>query len=272
MIEAMSALIPQFTRRRCLQIAAGASIGAPAILRAQPNSAPLVALTIQPSRVISKIPANFTGLSYEGSQLANPQFFAPSNSGLARFVRLLGGQGVLRIGGNSSEYTQWSSGAAAAPASSGAAPPDTVEAGARPRTPVTPEAVRNLAAFVKSCGWQLIYGLNLGNGTPEQAAAERRRWFLEWLGIGSWRSSSATSPTCFTGTGCVRRNGPSTITWPNGRSSRAPYGCAFRGRRWPARMWRATRIGSLPSPKRPRTRLSCSRATITPWGLRRIRR
>jgi len=171
MIEAMSALIPQFTRRRCLQIAAGASIGAPAILRAQPNSAPLVALTIQPSRVISKIPANFTGLSYEGSQLANPQFFAPSNSGLARFVRLLGGQGVLRIGGNSSEYTQWSSGAAAAPASSGAAPPDT-GAGARPRTPVTPEAVRNLAAFVKSCGWQLIYGLNLGNGTPEQAAAE----------------------------------------------------------------------------------------------------
>jgi hypothetical protein len=37
---------------------------------------------------------------------------------------------------------------------------------------VTPEAVRNLAAFVKSCGWQLIYGLNLGMGTPEQAAKE----------------------------------------------------------------------------------------------------
>ena len=171
MIRGMSVRISEITRRRCLQIAAGASIGAPAILRAQPSSAPLLALTIEPRREIAKIPANFTGLSYEASQLANPQFFAPANSGLAGFLRRLGSQGVLRIGGNSSEYTLWPGGGAAAAPSSMATPPDT-GAGGRPRTPVTPESARNLAAFAKSCGWQLIYGLNLGNGTPEQAAAE----------------------------------------------------------------------------------------------------
>lgn len=36
----------------------------------------------------------------------------------------------------------------------------------------TPDAVRNLLAFAKNCGWQLIYGVNLGNGSPERAAAE----------------------------------------------------------------------------------------------------
>jgi len=173
MMEEMSTLNPHFTftRRRWLQVAAGASFGAPAILRARPDSGAPLALTIQPSHEISKIPANFTGLSYESAQLGIPQFFAPSNNGLAGFVRRLGEKGVLRIGGNTSEFTVWAAAGAAPAALSAAVPPDT---GGRihPKTPVTAQAVRNLAAFVKSCGWQLIYGLNLGNGTPEQAAAE----------------------------------------------------------------------------------------------------
>jgi hypothetical protein len=165
-MEAMHCL----TRRRWLQAAAG-SVGAPAILRAQAGSAATLALTIQPSRELLKVPANFTGLSYESAQLASADFFAPPNTGLAGFIRRLGGEGVLRIGGNSSEYSVWSDGGAAPAELSAAASPDT--GGKKHRiTAVTPEAVRNLAAFAKSCGWQLIYGVNLGNGTPEQAAAE----------------------------------------------------------------------------------------------------
>ncbi len=170
-IEDMRTLIPDstLTRRRWLQAAASASVGAPAILSAQPGSGPQVALAVDPSREIAKVPANFTGLSYEAAQLANPDFFAPSNTGLAAFIRRLGAQGVLRLGGNSSEFTVWSAGGA--PSTAESAPPDT---GGRTHrtTPITPQAVRNLAAFVKACDWQLIYGLNLGHGTPERAAEE----------------------------------------------------------------------------------------------------
>ena len=37
---------------------------------------------------------------------------------------------------------------------------------------VTPFGLLRLAKFVRASGWKLIYGLNLGNGTPEDAAAE----------------------------------------------------------------------------------------------------
>jgi len=158
------------TRRRWLQAAAG-TFGATAILRAQAGSAAVLTLTIQPSQEILKVPANFTGLSYESAQLANANFFAPANTALAGFVRRLGSQGVLRIGGNSSEYAVWSEDGSVPAAFAAAVPPDT---GGKTHkiTSITPESVRNLAAFVKSCGWQLIYGVNLGNGVPERAAAE----------------------------------------------------------------------------------------------------
>jgi len=169
----MSTLTSPFTltRRRWLQVAAG-STGAPAVIRAQAGSAATLALKIEASHELLKIPANFTGLSYEAAQLASPDFFAPSNTALAAFIRRLGSRGVLRIGGNTSEYATWSpDGAALAAASSGAVSPDT---GAKQHkaTTITPEAVRNLAAFAKSCGWQLIYGVNLGNGSPDRAASE----------------------------------------------------------------------------------------------------
>ncbi len=86
-------------------------------------------------------------------------------------MRRLGAQGVLRIGGNTSEFTVWSDGEAAPVASSGTVPPDT-GGQSHVKAAITPKAIRNLAEFLKSCGWQLIYGLNLGRGTPEQAAAE----------------------------------------------------------------------------------------------------
>ncbi|HET7840174.1 MAG TPA: hypothetical protein VFM21_01140, partial [Terriglobia bacterium] len=41
----------------------------------------------------------------------------------------------------------------------------------RPAT-ITPESIRALGSFLKATEWSLIYGLNLGTGTPEQAAEE----------------------------------------------------------------------------------------------------
>jgi hypothetical protein len=37
---------------------------------------------------------------------------------------------------------------------------------------ITPLAIRHLWEFLDACGWQLIYGLNMGTGTAEDAADE----------------------------------------------------------------------------------------------------
>jgi hypothetical protein len=172
MIDEMSISVPpsKLSRRQWLQ-AAAVSAGAPAILRAQAGSVPTLGLTIQPSQEILKIPANFTGLSYEAGQLASADFFAPANTALAGLMRRLGSKGVLRIGGNSSEYSMWSPDGNAPVVPATVVSPDT--GGKTHRiTTIKPEAVRNLAAFTKSCGWQLIYGVNLGNGAPDRAASE----------------------------------------------------------------------------------------------------
>ena len=53
------------------------------------------------------IPLNYVGLSYETSQLADPDFFAADNPELISLFRALNPSGVLRIGGNSSEFCWW---------------------------------------------------------------------------------------------------------------------------------------------------------------------
>ncbi len=147
-----------------------------------------VRLVLHPDRLGNKIGENFTGLSYESAQLGNPNFFSGKNSQLAGFMRTLGKSGILRIGGNTSEYSYWSpdsakpantpnvesmpTGDKANPAAFGlAAGPDTGHAPPAP-VDITPLAIRNLRDFLDDCGWKLIYGLNMGTGTAENAANE----------------------------------------------------------------------------------------------------
>lgn len=131
-----------------------------------------VQLQIDPSQTGRTIRPDFTGLSYEQAQLANPTYFSGSSTQLAGFLRTLGRQGVLRIGGNTSEYTFWDRHAKPTAASMElAAGPDTGQHPAS-RQVITPDAIRNLKDFLDLCGWKLIYGLNLGQGTPESAADE----------------------------------------------------------------------------------------------------
>ena len=168
-------------------LAAGAVLGAPPILGDALAQAS-VRLTVKPDRLGNRIEADFTGLSYESAQLGNPDFFAGSNTQLIGFLRTLGRQGVLRIGGNTSEFCYWSpegvakSGpraTASLEAKDQATPigrsfvvgPDTGHKAPPPST-ITPAAIRNLREFLDATGWKLIYGLNLGTGTPEVAAEE----------------------------------------------------------------------------------------------------
>ena len=155
---------------------------------AETSTAASVPLTVRPDRLGNKIRDDFIGLSYESAQLGNPNFFCGENAELAAFMRRLGPSGVLRIGGNTSEYCYWTSNTAkqanmpnvesmrtgdkANPIAFGlTAGPDT---GQKAPTPVsiTPLAIRNLREFLDACGWKLIYGLNMGTGTEEDAAEE----------------------------------------------------------------------------------------------------
>lgn len=162
----------KISRRDLLSAALGATAitTLPALLRAQGTGPAQASLTIHPDQKMGKIPENYTGLSYESSQLADPNFFSPANSQLIGLARRLGHRGVLRIGGNSSEFAAWQPADTTSPAGDDVGAPDTGKA--HRHTVTTPDAIDNLAGFLDTTGWQLIFGVNLGNGIPEMAADE----------------------------------------------------------------------------------------------------
>ena len=119
------------------------------------------------------IPANYTGLSYELAQLTNPNFFAASNRQLVALFRLLSPRGVLRLGGNSSESC-WLKvePTTTAPELPPVAGPVSEHWMPRELFAIPPEAIDQLAGFLRATGWQLIYGLNFGHSSPDRLARE----------------------------------------------------------------------------------------------------
>src|ERR1700733_10191698 len=93
------------TRRRFL--ATAACTMAAARLHTQVQSKVRVVLTIPREAAGLHMPIDFVGLSYEVQQLADPSFFSAQNSGLIRAFKALSSTGVLRLGGNTSEFAYW---------------------------------------------------------------------------------------------------------------------------------------------------------------------
>lgn len=156
------------SRRRFLATAA-LSVAATRC-RAQSHAAEAT-LTIPAEATGPHMPADFVGLSYEVQQLTDPAFFSESNTGLIRQIKALAPHGVLRLGGNTSEFAWWKP----SPTSPEPEHPHTREVEGEPKAQyyaVTPEAVSNLAAFLKATGWTCLYGIGMGTNTPERAADE----------------------------------------------------------------------------------------------------
>lgn len=128
-------------------------------------------LTIDASKIGPTIPPGFTGLSYESAQLANPEFFSAENKELIELFRGLSPCGNLRLGGGSSEFTTYSDVDPAGPPPFEVFGPDTSKT-VKHGTVTTALALRNLRAFLEATGWNCLYGLNLGQGTKENATAE----------------------------------------------------------------------------------------------------
>ena len=155
------------TRRRFL--ATAACTVATARLHAQSPSK--VALSIPKEATGPHMPSDFVGLSYEVQQLVDPSFFSAQNSGLIRQFRALAQTGVLRLGGNTSEFAYWKP----KPDSPEPEHPRVREVTGEPKPryyAVTVEAVRNLAEFLRATGWNCIYGIGMGTNTPARAAEE----------------------------------------------------------------------------------------------------
>ncbi len=90
------------TRRKFLASTACTLIAAR--LHAQGESKVRVGLSIPNEATGPHMPIDFVGLSYEVQQLADPSFFSAQNSGLVRAFKALSSTGVLRLGGNTSEF------------------------------------------------------------------------------------------------------------------------------------------------------------------------
>src|ERR1700744_1592747 len=136
------------TRRRFLSSAALTL--AASQLRSQTSAgAAQATLTIPPEAEGAAMPADFVGLSYEVQQLTDPHFFSAANTGLVAQFKALSANGVLRLGGNTSEFEYWKP----TPDSPEPEHPATREVAGEPKAAyyaVTAEAVRNLAGFLEA--------------------------------------------------------------------------------------------------------------------------
>ena len=152
------------TRRNFVQGAAaltGATIlegAAPLRAAAQlaSSASPLLA-SIDYDKPGRSLPANFTGLGYEISSVARKGLLEPHNSVYVELVRSLGRSGVIRVGGNTSDFSRYAPGGPAVSSPKA--------------TAVTAADLHDLGGFLQATGWQLIWGLNLGGErSPEDLA------------------------------------------------------------------------------------------------------
>lgn len=114
-----------------------------------------VRLLVQPAEQIGRLPSRALGFSTEKNTLIGGSFYVPANTDFSAICRQLGPQ-VLRVGGTHVDHTGW--------APSGAAQGQSV----------SKTDLDVFAAYVRSLGWKVIYGLNLATASAAEAADEGR--------------------------------------------------------------------------------------------------
>jgi hypothetical protein len=120
---------------------------------------------LSPHKPLGAISDSLYGFSYETAQLLDPRFFSPDNRGLIALFRQLGPNGVLRIGGNTSDFMLWQ------PYRPDTAWPVLRDWRGKPVPPLTlkPESLAPLAKFLRATGWKLVFGVNLKIDLPAMA-------------------------------------------------------------------------------------------------------
>ena len=115
-------------------------------------------LSVPADEPFATIAPAFMGLGYEISSVTRPGLMHAGNGVLVQLIHTLGAQGIIRIGGNTSDYAHY------APTD----PPASSAFG----TVVNDAALKDLGGFLDATGWKLIWGLDLGRGSETEAIAE----------------------------------------------------------------------------------------------------
>jgi hypothetical protein len=139
-------------------LAAVGVAGAGASLAGRSALSQTVDVTIGGVRAMPPIPRDFLGLGYEISSVGRPGLLSPANHPYVQLVRTLGSHGVIRVGGNTADYATYAAQSAAV-----SSPYKTV---------VNDAVLGQLGGFLRATGWQLIWALNLGSGSVDDAIAE----------------------------------------------------------------------------------------------------
>lgn len=142
------------SRRTAIAASAALPFAGPA------RAAAMVNISVDAERSMGTIAPDYMGLGFEISSVAVPGLLAAKNAPYVQLVRNLGKRGVIRIGGNTSDYSTYS--ANGAPVS---APKESVIAQAN---------LIELRGFLDAIGWRLIWGLNLGSDRLDNAVEEAR--------------------------------------------------------------------------------------------------
>ena len=137
-----------------LAVAVGLATATATGLCATSAAASSQVITIAPTTTGTSLNADSLGLSFEASDLALPGF---SSGNLASYLKSLGSS-VMRIGGNTSDETFWTS--------TGETPPSWSIA------TITPADLTALNTLAKASGWKVILGVNLKQYDPSRAADE----------------------------------------------------------------------------------------------------
>src|SRR4029077_7084552 len=74
---------------------------------ALPNGAE-IPVRLDFARTVATVPPDFMGLGFEISSVARPRLLNAHNSVYVQLVRTLGDRGVIRVGGNTSDYARYS--------------------------------------------------------------------------------------------------------------------------------------------------------------------
>jgi len=151
---AAAAAVSGCAGERALHAAGGGPVSSPsAPLQPLPRGGISPATLTVSAPTASRIGPAFAGLSYEKLALALPCFSADNHDLIGLFRGL--GPSLLRVGGDTVDRTQWRR-----------------HGTGRVLSQVAPPDVDALAAFLRACDWQVLYGVNLAHGTPELAADE----------------------------------------------------------------------------------------------------
>jgi hypothetical protein len=128
--------------------------------RVDAQNVEVVRIQVEPNTVLTRISADFIGFGYESSAVAQSNFFSAKNSQMVNLYRNLSQHGVIRVGGNVSDHTRYLPNGTSAARSE------------KEVTIINQEDLIELGKFARATGWKVMWGLNLGSGSKEEAVTE----------------------------------------------------------------------------------------------------